>query len=107
MQETTSDGITVCSATAAVAPAIKIQVILPTETWTQRYRQMGCGGLGGNISLHSGASAGCQVLNSGDFVMAATDIGKDDSWGLDPLTRPRRPRGARPLFMTAPGMTRT
>ena len=73
--ETTSDGIAVCSVTGLLAPQVNFQVLLPMATWTQRYLQVGCGGLCGNISLRSGASAGCQVLNDGGFVMAATDMG--------------------------------
>lgn len=84
--ETTSDGIAVCSVTGTLAPQVNFQVLLPTATWTQRYLQVGCGGLCGNISLQSGASAGCQVLTDGGFVMAATDMGHSGmgaEWGLD------------------------
>ncbi|MGN7871469.1 tannase/feruloyl esterase family alpha/beta hydrolase [Paracoccus sp. 22332] len=84
--ETTSDGIAVCSVTGTLAPAVNFQVLLPLETWTQRYLQVGCGGLCGRITLQSGASAGCTVLNDGGFVMAATDMGhsgQDGTWGLD------------------------
>ena len=85
-QETTSDGIAVCSVTGSLAPQLNFQVLLPMATWTQRYLQVGCGGLCGNISLRSGASAGCQVLNDGGFVMSATDMGHSGmgaEWGLD------------------------
>lgn len=86
-EETTSDGIAVCSVTGTLAPEINFQVLLPVQTWTQRYLQVGCGGLCGNITLRSGASSGCQVLNDGGFVMAATDMGHSGqgaAWGLDP-----------------------
>ncbi len=89
-EETTSDGIAVCSVTGRLAPTINFQVLLPRESWTQRYLQVGCGGLCGRITLRSGASAGCRVLNDGGFVMAATDMGHsggDESWGLDPVKR--------------------
>ena len=88
--ETTSDGIAVCSVTGRLAPRINFQVLLPTRTWTQRYLQVGCGGLCGNITLRSGASAGCRVLNDGGFVMAATDMGhsgQSGEWGLDDQQR--------------------
>lgn len=88
--ETTSDGIPVCSVEGTLAPTIGFQVLLPAQTWTQRYLQVGCGGLCGNITLRSGASDGCQVLTDGGFVMAATDMGhqgQDASWGLDPQKR--------------------
>lgn len=88
--ETTSDGIPVCSVTGTLAPEINFQVLLPLESWTQRYLQVGCGGLCGSITLRSGASAGCQVLNDGGFVMAATDMGhsgNDGRWGLNEKQR--------------------
>ena len=89
-EETTSDGIAVCSVTGTLAPEVNFQVLLPMERWTQRYLQVGCGGLCGNITLTSGASTGCQVLNDGGFVMAATDMGhsgNDGTWGLDAQKR--------------------
>ena len=84
--ETTSDGIAVCSITGTLAPKITFQVLLPLTTWTGRYLQVGCGGLCGNVTLRSGASSGCMVLNDGGFVMAATDMGHSGmgaDWGLD------------------------
>lgn len=89
-EETTSDGIAVCSVTGTLAPQITFQVLLPMDSWTQRYLQVGCGGLCGNITLRSGASAGCQVLNDGGFVMAATDMGHSGNggeWGLNEQQR--------------------
>lgn len=52
--ETTSDGIPVCSVTGTLAPQITFQVLLPTQSWTQRYLQVGCGGLCGTVTLRSG-----------------------------------------------------
>ncbi|MGN7870628.1 tannase/feruloyl esterase family alpha/beta hydrolase [Paracoccus sp. 22332] len=92
-EETESGGIPVCSVQGTLAPTITFQVLLPLETWTQRYLQVGCGGLCGQITLQSGASDGCAVLNDGGFVMAATDMGHaggmtdDGSWGLDAQKR--------------------
>ena len=83
---TTSDGIPVCAVTGILAPQIHFQALLPTQTWSQRYLQVGCGGLCGMITLRSGASSGCKVLTDGGFVMAATDMGHsgpNDDWGLD------------------------
>jgi feruloyl esterase len=89
-EETTSDGIPVCSVTGTLAPEVNFQVLLPLESWTQRYLQVGCGGLCGNISLRSGASDGCAVLAGGGFVMAATDMGhagRGADWGVDAQRR--------------------
>jgi len=85
-EETTSDSIAVCSVEGTLAPQIHFQVLLPKATWTQRYLQVGCGGLCGNITLQSGASSGCAILTDGGFVMAATDMGhsgQSGEWGLD------------------------
>ena len=66
-------------------------VVLPTETWTQRYLQLGCGGLCGRLSIvEVGAASGCQTLQAGGFAVAATDMGHqgmDPSWGSDPQKR--------------------
>lgn len=89
-EETTSAGHKVCNVTGTLAPQVNFQVVLPTEGWRQRYLQVGCGGLCGNITLQSGASAGNAVLDAGGFVMAATDMGhtgNDGSWGLDAQQR--------------------
>lgn len=88
--ETTSDGVPVCSIIGTLAPKVNFQILLPLESWTQRYLQVGCGGLCGRITLQSGASAGCKVLSDGGFVMAATDMGhtgQDGKWGLDDQQR--------------------
>lgn len=85
-EETTSDGIAVCSVEGTLAPQIHFQALLPKTTWTQRYLQVGCGGLCGSITLRTGASSGCAILTDGGFVMAATDTGHSGmgaDWGLD------------------------
>lgn len=89
-QETTSDGIAVCSVTGTLAPKITFQVLLPMQTWEGRYLQVGCGGLCGSVTLRSGASSGCRMLNDGGFVMAATDMGHSGmgaDWALDDQQR--------------------
>jgi feruloyl esterase len=89
-EETTSDGIPVCSVRGTLAPEVNFQVLLPLQNWTQRYLQVGCGGLCGNITLRSGASDGCAELADGGFVMAATDMGHSGmgaDWGLDAQRR--------------------
>ena len=79
--ETTSDGIPVCSVTGTLAPQVTFQVLLPTRTWTQRYLQVGCGGLCGRISLRPDAVAGCVPFESGRFVVASTDMGHQGNGG--------------------------
>lgn len=56
-------------------------MLLPKAAWTQRYPQVGCGGLCGDVTLRSGASSGWQSLNDGGFVMASTDMGHPGQGG--------------------------
>jgi feruloyl esterase len=91
-EEVTGDnGIATCSVQGTLAPAITFAVVLPTETWTQRYLQLGCGGLCGRLSIDNvGAASGCQTLEAGGFAVAATNMGHqgdDASWGEDPQKR--------------------
>ncbi|BAQ47614.1 MULTISPECIES: tannase/feruloyl esterase family alpha/beta hydrolase [Methylobacterium] len=87
----TSDGAApACAVKGMLAPSIGFEVRLPTETWTQRYLQVGCGGLCGNIRLTPGAAEGCLPLQAGDFVVGSTDMGhqgRDASFGDDPQKR--------------------
>jgi feruloyl esterase len=90
VEETSVDGVGVCSVQGILAPSIGFEVRLPTETWTQRYLQVGCGGLCGNIRLAAGAANGCVPLKAGGFVVAGTDMGhqgRDASFGDDPRKR--------------------
>lgn len=90
-QEVTSNGIATCSVAGVLAPAINFNMVLPTATWTQRYLQLGCGGLCGNVTISEvGAAAGCPLVQDGGFVIAATDMGhssQDQTWGNDPQKR--------------------
>jgi feruloyl esterase len=87
--ETTASGVTYCTVEGTLAPAIGFRVQLPTNSWTQRYLQIGCGGLCGNIPNEAGAAEGCQVLNKGGFVIGATDMGHEghENFGADPQKR--------------------
>ncbi|MBP1806200.1 tannase/feruloyl esterase family alpha/beta hydrolase [Rubellimicrobium aerolatum] len=91
-QEITNDqGIAACSVRGTLAPAITFAVVLPTDTWTGRYLQLGCGGLCGRLSLREvGAASGCTPLQAGGVAIAATDMGhqaSDAGWGDDPQKR--------------------
>ncbi|MGI4878913.1 MAG: tannase/feruloyl esterase family alpha/beta hydrolase [Janthinobacterium lividum] len=88
--ETTSNGTAVCSVEGTLAPSISFRVDLPTGTWTQRYMQLGCGGLCGRLSLQVGVANGCPTFEAGGFVFASTDMGhegQDTAWGKDPQKR--------------------
>ncbi|GMF31021.1 unnamed protein product [Phytophthora lilii] len=49
--------------------------------WTQRYMQVGCGGLCGNINIQPGAADGSAEVANGEFVLASTDMagGSDEA----------------------------
>lgn len=89
-EEKTLNDVRFCAVTSRLAPAITLQTLLPTESWSGRYLQIGCGGLCGDISLNVGAAAGCATLDTGGFVVAATDMGhtRDEAdFGNDPQKR--------------------
>lgn len=75
VEETTAQGNDICRVTGELAPSIGFEVALPTNTWTGRYLQVGCGGLCGNVSLRVGAADGCPAYNANGFVVAGTDMG--------------------------------
>jgi Tannase and feruloyl esterase len=54
--EETSNNARYCAVDGILAPSVKFTVKLPVSTWTQRYMQLGCGGLCGNITLEAGAA---------------------------------------------------
>ncbi|RZT09156.1 feruloyl esterase [Duganella sp. CF402] len=89
-QETSKDGVTVCAVEGTLAPSIGFVVQLPVQTWTQRYLQLGCGGLCGRASLDVAAADGCVPLTAGGFVTAASDMGHrgmGGDFGQDPQKR--------------------
>ncbi|MFI1994151.1 tannase/feruloyl esterase family alpha/beta hydrolase [Actinoplanes sp. NPDC020271] len=92
--ETTSpDGSASCEVKGTVAPQIQFDVFLPATTWRQRYLQLGCASLCGNIDFYADASDGCVPLNRGDFVLATNNQGHvgvsgfDATFGADPQLR--------------------
>ena len=88
--EISDHGIPVCAVEGVLYPTIGFKVILPTQSWTQRYLQVGCGGFCGNISLVAGAAKGCLPWQAGAFVVASTDMGHQGigaQFGSDPQKR--------------------
>lgn len=91
---TTVNGVAVqlCSVKGTLAPANTFQVALPVSTWTQRFAELGCGGLCGNLSDPTRQSSfsfsyNCPLVQQGGFVTAATDMGHtgaDATWSTDP-----------------------
>jgi len=80
-KESNGKGGAVCNVSGTFAPAINFSLQLPLQSWSQRYLQIGCGGLCGNISRNVGAADGCVPLNAGGFVIGATDMGHQDQDG--------------------------
>ncbi len=64
-----------CKVSATIAPEIGVQIALPTQRWSQRFLQVGCGGLCGSINLSLSNASGCLPAMNGEFVVAATDMG--------------------------------
>jgi pimeloyl-ACP methyl ester carboxylesterase len=65
-----------CRVALTVAPAIRIEVWMPTTTWNQRYRGEGGGGYAGSIS-YGGLATGIRA----GYATASTDTGHPASVG--------------------------
>ncbi|MCG8708234.1 tannase/feruloyl esterase family alpha/beta hydrolase [Brenneria sp. 4F2] len=75
-----------CQIEGTLAPEIGFKLLLPTENWSRRYMQLGCGGLCGQINLQAGAAAGCAPLQDNAFALASSDMGhsaQEDDFGKD------------------------
>ncbi|ETL39905.1 hypothetical protein L916_08806 [Phytophthora nicotianae] len=73
--ETTQEGHLYCVVEGSLPAATDWQVMLPVRTWTQRYMQVGCGGLCGMIRMQVNAASGSQQVSGGELALAATDMG--------------------------------
>lgn len=72
----------VCRVEGTIAPQIRFVVELPTTTYRQRYLQVGCGGLCGEVDSEVPQAAGCAPLTGGEFVTATNDLGHQGTDGL-------------------------
>lgn len=70
-----------CQIKGTITPSIGFEVDLPVATWTQRYLQAGCGGLCGSINASIGNAGTCRPALSGEFAVAATDMGHTGKMG--------------------------
>ena len=82
----------VCDVKGTIGPGASLfELQLPTQGWTQRYLQTGCGGLCGNLSVNAPMASTCVPVTNGTIAMAATDMGheggNDGSWALDPKAK--------------------
>jgi feruloyl esterase len=76
--------VSLCAVKGTLAPANTFEVALPVSTWTQRFAELGCGGLCGNLSDPTDLegvsfSYQCPLVQEGGFVTAATDMGHSGS----------------------------
>ncbi len=73
-----------CAVVGTIAPADTIVMRLPTQGWTQRYLQTGCGGLCGSANIGYTQAATCRPIVDGTIASATTDMGhqglNDGSW---------------------------
>lgn len=88
--ETTVNGSKTCVVEGTMHPTIGFKLSLPLSSWTQRFLQIGCGGLCGNISETVGAANRCVPLHTNGLAIAATDMGHEGmsaAFGNDPQKR--------------------
>ncbi len=88
--EVDGSGNKLCEVEGTLAPSIRFKVILPVTSWTQRYLQVGCGGLCGTIRLEVGAADGCVPVSASGFVISSSDMGHQGlapDFGRDPQKR--------------------
>jgi hypothetical protein len=79
-----------CAVTGHINTYIGFEILLPTDTWRQRYLQIGCGGLCGSIGIDPPQTTGYKPLADGDFVLAAEDDGHSGmgtSWSTNAQQR--------------------
>ena len=90
---TAQQGHAVCDLKGVIAPQIQFEVQLPTETYRQRYLQLGCGGLCGTLALRVQGADGCVPVANGAFVLASSNQGhveggtENGNFGTDPQLR--------------------
>jgi feruloyl esterase len=85
-----SSGVVYCALTGTIDTNVGFEILLPVNTWRQRYLQIGCGGLCGNIGLNAPQSTGYAPLQDGDFVIAAQDeghSGQSTAWSTNGAQR--------------------
>lgn len=64
-----------CVVLGNIAPHIRFKAELPVRGWTQRYVQVGCGGLCGILQIRVDHAEACQPYQDGHLALASTDMG--------------------------------
>ena len=70
-----------CGIRGAISSTIRFEAQLPLNNWSQRYLQLGCGGLCGSLRIMVGNASGCVPAQTGALVLATTDMGHEGSMG--------------------------
>ncbi|HUO38901.1 MAG TPA: tannase/feruloyl esterase family alpha/beta hydrolase, partial [Mycobacterium sp.] len=70
-----------CEVKGTIQPAIRFEVDLPAEHWTQRYVEAGCGGLCGNMPEGLSNAGSCAPALNGELVLATDDMGHQSQMG--------------------------
>jgi feruloyl esterase len=70
-----------CEVKGTIAPAIRFEVDLPAEHWTQRYVEAGCGGLCGSMPEGLSNASGCAPALNGELALATDDMGHQSRMG--------------------------
>ncbi|MHB8283200.1 MAG: tannase/feruloyl esterase family alpha/beta hydrolase [Caulobacteraceae bacterium] len=81
-----------CHVQGVIAPAIRFELRLPQQGWTQRYLQTGCGGLCGAVQIHADHAETCQPLQTGALALGGTDMGHDGGMGEGAFGRDKQLR---------------
>ncbi|HUN33264.1 MAG TPA: tannase/feruloyl esterase family alpha/beta hydrolase [Trebonia sp.] len=83
-----------CDVSGITDPQIQFELQLPTDTYSGRYLQEGCGGYCGNVGVSQPAASGqagideCVPLNNGEFALGQDDEGhigggNTEAWAID------------------------
>ncbi len=92
-EEHSLEGARYCQIEGTIDHRIKFELRLPVAGWTQRYVQVGCGGLCGVLQVHLEHADDCQPVRDHAVALASTDMGHegrymgDGTFGRDPQAR--------------------
>jgi feruloyl esterase len=87
------DGAVYCRIQGIIAPMIRFELRLPASGWTQRYLQLGCGGLCGVLNIRVEHADDCEPVRDHAIALGSTDMGHqaanmgDGTFGTDPQAR--------------------
>ena len=87
------EGSAYCQIKGSIAPKIGFELRLPVAGWTQRFLQLGCGGLCGVLNIRVEHADDCRPVVEHSVALASTDMGHrgtmmgDGSFGSDNQAR--------------------